>query len=839
MGAPTVTDLLSSPASIPPRQAVAEALRDVLHYFERYGRQTAAETIRTLLGQLAEDRFNLVVVGQFKRGKSTLINALLGCEILPTAVVPLTSVITVLQYGPSERVLVYPEDSPAGVSVEVSALADYVTERGNPANVRRIRSVGVEVPSPVLRHGLRIIDTPGIGSATSANTATTYTFLSDVDAVIFVTSVESPLTEPELTFLDVLRQSIDRIFFILNKVDQAGGDERQEVIRYVEHLLRERVGASAVRLFPVSAREGLAGKRQGDLKRVTQSGLAEFEAALEQFLREEREATHLQGILDRAHRVLTEELYFLARLQPPDQADGSRNLPDQAWSAAYLDTLEATCDRLFQHLEEQRAALLAAVVAPAAAAFAQEEQAILSGQIDDLLAQHRSLEAAAAYQQIREQLQRSLREHQRTWLTEHTSEWTEAAAQLLAEARRAFNVDSHAEADHDPTWPLQAHLPIQPPPFFPQQGRRGALLAGPVGESLYLLLPRRFADRFLRRRLLADLAQEIEQIQSDTREEINHYLTGTIHLIRQEIGRALQDLRQLAALDHTSRDDSQLDKSAEDPRRRMQEATILADRLAALRTARDTTIPSEAVGQGTADVTAERTGAGITIEGDIAATSVAAALGGDQCPLCAAVQAATWEYLCHWQYTLATDAAAREILRADGGFCPRHTWALEAIASPRGLCMAYPPLLDTLAREIRGITRLDPPAMRQRLGALLAAPERCRLCRFERERTAAARQEFLALLRTLEGRTSYLRSPGLCLPHLYSVVTDSTEDDVISFLLKTASQRLHAAAEDMRSYVLKVEARRRDLLTPSEEHVSRRVPALLAGTREIGGGPWR
>ncbi len=139
--------------------------------------------------------------------------------MLPTSIVPLTSIITALRYGSEERFLLRRGGDDRPSSLPVSALTEYVTKRGNPNNENRVISTEVEVPSPFLRRGLYVVDTPGIGSSSQANTATTYSFLPEADAVVFVTSVEAPLTDTELAFVDAIRQYAERVFFVLNKVD--------------------------------------------------------------------------------------------------------------------------------------------------------------------------------------------------------------------------------------------------------------------------------------------------------------------------------------------------------------------------------------------------------------------------------------------------------------------------------------------------------------------------------------------------------------------------------------------------------------------------------------------
>ncbi len=139
-------------------------------------RQETRKALMETRAKLAEGAFNLVVLGQFKRGKSTLINALLGEKILPTAIVPLTSVVTILRYGPQLRVEVQYLDE-RKQEVQLADLPAYITERENPRNQKGVKEVTVFYPSAYLKGGLRIIDTPGAGSVYSHNTDVAYAYL--------------------------------------------------------------------------------------------------------------------------------------------------------------------------------------------------------------------------------------------------------------------------------------------------------------------------------------------------------------------------------------------------------------------------------------------------------------------------------------------------------------------------------------------------------------------------------------------------------------------------------------------------------------------------------------
>ena len=286
------------------KQEVVASIRALKEFFSTRGEAASAEQFQALLVKLAEDRFNLAVVGQFKRGKSSLMNAIIGRDLLPTGLLPLTSAITTLCYGPTERVMLKRKGWAFEQEIALNELADYVTERGNPGNEKGLIEARVELPVPFLRRGLHFIDTPGVGSARQENTATTYAFLPEADAVIFVTSVEAPLSEAEQAFLRDIRAHVRKLFVVVNKMDLLAADEHDQVLGYIRDGIAQTLETDDVRLFPLSARLGLAAKLGTD--GAAASGLPELETALTAFIAEEKERTFLVAILDRARRWLGE-----------------------------------------------------------------------------------------------------------------------------------------------------------------------------------------------------------------------------------------------------------------------------------------------------------------------------------------------------------------------------------------------------------------------------------------------------------------------------------------------------------------------------------------------------
>lgn len=292
--------------------AIAAQVRQLSEILQKRNSQPRAAQCQELMVKLAEDRFTLAVLGQFKRGKSSLMNAIIGRNLLPTGVLPLTSAITVLRYGPRERLVVRRAGWALAEEAPVQQLADFVTEKGNPGNAKGVETACVELPLPFLRRGLEFVDTPGVGSSIEANTATAYGFLPQCDAVLFVTSVEAPMTEVEMDFLRTIRQYVGKIFFAANKTDLLDGNKLLQVLEFTAATLRAHMGGATIRVFPVSSRLALQAKLDGsDHDGFARSGLEDLETDLVDFLTREKSGTFLAAMVEKVVRILDEESLLL------------------------------------------------------------------------------------------------------------------------------------------------------------------------------------------------------------------------------------------------------------------------------------------------------------------------------------------------------------------------------------------------------------------------------------------------------------------------------------------------------------------------------------------------
>jgi small GTP-binding protein len=268
--------------------------------------QTAGfrDRLQPLFARLAEDRFNLVVVGRFNRGKTSLMNAILATDRLPTGIVPLTSVITAVAYGSKERLLLRFRNSVLDREVSIDALPQHVTQQGNPGNVQRIASAEIQLPAEILRRGFYFVDTPGLGSVIAENTLTTETFLPEADAFVLVTSYESPLSEEEVQFFKAASAWGKRIFVVLNKQDTVSPEQREAVRNFVQEQLKFFFDRAQPGIFSVSSTDGLRAKLSGNDPTLAPSGIPELKSRLIK-INEKREQ-FLLGMCDRVRDLLRE-----------------------------------------------------------------------------------------------------------------------------------------------------------------------------------------------------------------------------------------------------------------------------------------------------------------------------------------------------------------------------------------------------------------------------------------------------------------------------------------------------------------------------------------------------
>jgi GTPase SAR1 family protein len=272
-----------------------------------------AADVGQLMARIKEGRFFVACVGQFKRGKSTLLDALVGEPILPTGVVPVTAVPTVLRYGTqrSARVLI----DAKWQTVRPENLPQYVSEELNPENRKRIEGVEAFLPSPLLASGMCLVDTPGIGSVFAGNTETTRDFIPQIDAAILVVGADPPISGEELALIEAVAVNVDEILIVLNKIDRVSTGERQQASEFATKVLKGRLKRPSGRIYEVSALNRLNNSTEADdwngltesLRLLaSKSGPAMTRSAAERGVR--RFSASLQRSIDERVRALREPI---------------------------------------------------------------------------------------------------------------------------------------------------------------------------------------------------------------------------------------------------------------------------------------------------------------------------------------------------------------------------------------------------------------------------------------------------------------------------------------------------------------------------------------------------
>jgi GTP-binding protein EngB required for normal cell division len=213
-----------------------------------------AEEARDLANRISEGRFYVACIGQFKRGKSTLINALIGDPVLPVGFTPVTAVPTVIRFGDRRRARIQAGDG-SWQEVPASDLNQYVSEEYNPENTKGIRGVEVFVPSRLLAGGMCLVDTPGLGSVFTGNSAATHAFIPHVDAALVVIGADPPLAGEELALVEAVARHVQDIVLVLNKADRATPEERAAAVSFADRQVRKRLQRGLGPILEVSAAE--------------------------------------------------------------------------------------------------------------------------------------------------------------------------------------------------------------------------------------------------------------------------------------------------------------------------------------------------------------------------------------------------------------------------------------------------------------------------------------------------------------------------------------------------------------------------------------------------------
>ncbi len=235
----------------------AGRIDDICRRFRIDSLRPHVEALKELLGEGGV--VDVAVLGLFKTGKSSFLNALFGAPVVPVDVLPSTAVITRIAHGQRERCLVHRLDG-STFEIPVGRLAEFVTERGNPANGKRVAAVDVELPALAPYDGVRFVDTPGLGSVFAHNTKASRDWMPRVGVALVAVSVNHPLSEDDLLLLSEVSSHTPEAAILLTKADLVSPQELASVIGFTRDQAASRTGKEW-RVLAVSSRPGFEGLR--------------------------------------------------------------------------------------------------------------------------------------------------------------------------------------------------------------------------------------------------------------------------------------------------------------------------------------------------------------------------------------------------------------------------------------------------------------------------------------------------------------------------------------------------------------------------------------------------
>jgi GTPase Era involved in 16S rRNA processing len=481
--------------------------------------------------RLVTQRFQLAVLGQFKRGKSTLLNTLLRADALPTGVIPVTAIATFLQYAKKPRLCVSylsgktEQFDASGEEALRERLRALVTEEANPKNALGVDRVDVFLPSELLQRGVVLIDTPGVGSTFRHNTAAADAILHECDATLFVVSPDPPITEVEIDFLSRIRETVAHLIIVLNKIDIVEPGEAESVRTFLQRVLTEQAKLdSRTPIFCISARKAFQAEQRGDAAALQESAFPELQSYLLQFLANEKRATLNAAVARKATLLVAQlqletEIAFKSLRLPVEDLEKRMATFDEAAKQfdverrTATDLLAGDRRRALEELETEAERLRTEARATLEHAL---DQALAADKTADIARQCLNAAEVAFFdgalrdviRKVGVQLEEVLRIHQRR-ADDLITLVRQTAANLLEIPFRAPESSEAFETKRDPFWVTAA--------------RTAELNPIPPG-TLDPLLPASLRKTLMRRRLIQEIdsviVRNVENLRWATRQNV-------------------------------------------------------------------------------------------------------------------------------------------------------------------------------------------------------------------------------------------------------------------------------------------------------------------------------
>jgi len=313
------------------KKAVAMLQEDMMqleNYCKELGLDATGESVRQVRERTAEDSFKVAVVGEFKRGKSTLINGLLGKEILPADPLPCSATLNRITYDVQPHAMISFKNGDK-LEVPVEELRNYVTKltEESAQTAETIAEATVFYPLNYCKNNVDIIDTPGLNDDENM-TNVTLSVIPQVDISIMSIMALSPFGQYEKDFLEnkLMASDVGKVIFVVTRIDLVDPEDRERIVDHirgeiVKHILvkaKKLYGEESdeykdyvrklgdVKVIGISPRNALRGKLRDDQALYEDSNYPEFEKELEKMLLEERGAIQLREQLGKVLGAATE-----------------------------------------------------------------------------------------------------------------------------------------------------------------------------------------------------------------------------------------------------------------------------------------------------------------------------------------------------------------------------------------------------------------------------------------------------------------------------------------------------------------------------------------------------
>lgn len=438
------------------------------------GMKDDAAAVALRARDLEQGLFKLIVLGEFKNGKSTLINGMLGTKVLPAKAAPATAVITVLVNGKCPDVAIYESGTtaPRLVSWE-SFVAEFqltiedqetLHEQGFVDRFRNIEYAQIECRHPICANGVKLIDSPGLGEHIGRTRVAT-NFLRQAQAVIFVLNATKILSRDEKDFIEhsLGEGRLGHVFFVINRINQIDEESVEEIKSWVERELRHHFldpdgefdrDFYTRRVFFVNAKGALDARAvaPNDLAQLKASGVPALERELERFLTsEEKIAAALESTVQFlipviAHSRNRTEQTKAALDRPLEELERRRSEADQqleVLSGRKFD-IERTIVLLGDTIKQKVYADLRSYIDEMRANWPEDSQQLMNL---DRAVSFKNLFTSFARKDAKEQMARTIGEEVQKYIQAKFGQWSQRIPALIHRDVETMMVEIEAQIE--------------------------------------------------------------------------------------------------------------------------------------------------------------------------------------------------------------------------------------------------------------------------------------------------------------------------------------------------------------------------------------------------------